>query len=68
MSVIINLTYFENVDDNEMKHMIQSIIFKHRQMTVVMLCPACLCLQQSLNYEYLFKLMVKLQRQKHKLK
>jgi len=39
--------YFQNVDDNGMKHMIQSIILEHWQVTVVVLRPPSLGLQQS---------------------
>jgi len=52
MSVIINFTYFHNIDDNSMKYMIQAIILKHREMAIVMLCPAGLRLQQSLRNQH----------------
>jgi len=46
--------YLQHVDDNSMKHMIQTIVLKHRQVAIVMLCPAGLCLQQLYINHYLY--------------
>jgi len=56
MSEMLNITHLQDVDDNDMKHAIQSIIIKHGEMAVVMLGPASLRLQESLCYQYAAKM------------